>query len=75
MAITLSTDYLCLIAMLKTSPLVLTVGLSITIPFAVVTDLLRNTPLHGTVIAGAMVVLMSFVVLSLDSSKSCVKSR
>ena len=51
MAITISTDYLCALAMLKTTPLIVTVGLSLTIPFAVVVDVLRKTAIHGTVVA------------------------
>ncbi len=35
MAITLSSDYIYVIAMLKTTPLVVTVGLSLTMPLAV----------------------------------------
>jgi solute carrier family 35 protein F5 len=55
--------------MLKTTPLVFTVGTSLTIPFAVVTDLFRKTPVHGTVVIGAIVVVMSFVVIGLDNSR------
>ena len=74
MAITISSDYLCTLAMLKTTPLVVTVGLSRTIPFAVAGDFLRQTPIRGTVIAGAIVVISSFVVIGLSNSKDRVKS-
>ena len=68
MAITISADYLCVLAMLKTTPLIVTVGLSLTIPFAVVIDILRKTAIHGTVVAGALMVVMSFVFIGLDRS-------
>lgn len=38
MAITLSSDYLYVLSMLKTTPLVVTIGLSLTIPFALLGD-------------------------------------
>jgi len=69
MAITLSSDYLYVLAMLKTSPLVVTIGLSLTIPVAVVGDFLRHRPTHGEVIIGAGLVLLSFVVVGLEDSK------
>ena len=69
MAIAVSADYLCTFAMLKTTPLVLTVGLSLTIPFAVVAEFFRKTAIHATVIAGAIVVIASFVVIGLDNPK------
>ncbi|KAF8898624.1 hypothetical protein BD779DRAFT_1484858 [Infundibulicybe gibba] len=52
MAITLSSDYLYVLAMLKTTPLVVTVGLSLTIPLAVL----------------AILVLASFVVVGVYNS-------
>jgi len=66
MTITIAGDYLAALAMLKTSPLVVTVGLGLTIPMAVVADFLRKTPIHGTVIVGAMLVIMSFVAIGLE---------
>jgi solute carrier family 35 protein F5 len=69
MAITVSADYLCIFAMLKTSPLVYTVGLSLAIPFAVVTEFWRKTTVHATVIVGAIVVAASFVIIGLDNSR------
>lgn len=68
MAITLSSDYLYVLAMLKTTPLVVTIGLSLTIPLAVVGDFFRRRPAHGEVIAGAALVLLSFVAVGLDDS-------
>ena len=69
MAITLSSDYFYAIAMLKTTPLVVTVGLSLTIPIAVVGDFIRNRPTHGIVIIGATLVVMSFIALGLENSR------
>jgi len=68
MAITLSSDYLYVLAMLKTTPLVVTIGLSLTIPLAVVGDFLRRRPTQGEVIAGAALVLLGFVAVGLDDS-------
>ncbi|KAF9532033.1 vacuolar membrane protein [Crepidotus variabilis] len=69
MFITLSSDYLYVLAMLKTTPLVVTVGLSLTIPIAVLGDFLRLRPTHEQVLAGALLVLLSFIVIGLENSK------
>ena len=69
MAITVINDYLCIFAMLKTSPVVFTVGLSLSIPFAVVAEFWRKTEVHAAVIAGAIVVIASFVIIGLDNSR------
>lgn len=73
MAITLSSDYLYVLAMLKTTPLVVTVGLSLTIPLAVLGDFILGRFTRGQVILGAILVLISFVVVGLDNEK--VKTR
>ncbi|KAJ6610110.1 hypothetical protein B0H10DRAFT_2062145, partial [Mycena sp. CBHHK59/15] len=73
MAITLSSDYLYVLAMLKTTPLVVTVGLSLTIPLAVLGDFILGKFTRGQVIFGAILVLISFVVVGLDNEK--VKAR
>lgn len=67
MAITLSSDYLYVLAMLKTTPLVVTVGLSLTIPFAVVGDFIRGRPSSLKIIIGAMLVLLSFIAIGIDN--------
>lgn len=69
MAITLSSDYLYVMAMLKTTPLVVTVGLSLTIPLAVIGDMFLTKPTKGQVIVGATLVVISFVVVGIDDSK------
>lgn len=73
MAITLSSDYLYVLAMLKTTPLVVTIGLSLTIPLAVVGDFLRRRPTQAEVIAGAALVLLGFVAVGLDDSTEQVE--
>ncbi|KAJ7619142.1 hypothetical protein DFH06DRAFT_1235447 [Mycena polygramma] len=47
MVITLSSDYLYVLAMLKTTPLVVTVGLSLTIPLAVIGDFILGKFTRG----------------------------
>jgi len=69
MAITVINDYLCIFAMLKTTPLVFSVGVSLTIPFAVVVEFWRKTAVRAAVIAGAIVVIASFVIIGLDNSR------
>ncbi len=70
MAITWSSDFLYVLAMLKTTPLVVTIGLSLTIPVAVVGDFIRLRPVHVQVIIGAILVLTSFVGIGFESSKN-----
>ena len=70
MAITLSSDYIYVLAMLKTTPLVVTIGLSLTIPFAVVGDFILKKPVRVQVILGAAVVLLSFVAIGLEDSNN-----
>jgi len=70
MFITLSSDYLYLLAMLKTTPLVVTVGLSLTIPLAVIGDLLLGKVIKAPVIFGALMVIASFVTVGLDDART-----
>lgn len=70
MAITLSSDYIYVLAMLKTTPLVVTVGLSLTMPLAVIGDFLLHKPVALQVIFGAVVVLLSFVAVGLDDARN-----
>lgn len=69
MAITLSSDYIYVIAMLKTTPLVVTVGLSLTMPLAVVGDFFLGRPAKSQVVLGAVIVISSFLVLGLEDSR------
>ncbi|KAF9478511.1 hypothetical protein BDN70DRAFT_879845 [Pholiota conissans] len=68
MAITLSSDYLYVLAMLKTTPLVVTIGLSLTIPVAVLGDFIRHRPAQIAVVGGAVLVLASFVAVGYEDS-------
>ncbi|PWN31730.1 uncharacterized protein FA14DRAFT_116220, partial [Meira miltonrushii] len=66
MSITVISDFAYLLAMLKSSPLVATVGLSLTIPLAIVGDTLLGSHSGGTqAYVGSAVVLSSFVVIGL----------
>ncbi|EMD42193.1 hypothetical protein CERSUDRAFT_147823 [Gelatoporia subvermispora B] len=55
MGITLSSDYIYVIAMLKTTPLVVTIGLSLTMPLAVLGDFLLGRPAKVSVVVGAAI--------------------
>ncbi|KAI1793881.1 hypothetical protein LXA43DRAFT_971541 [Ganoderma leucocontextum] len=69
MAITLSSDYIYVIAMLKTTPLVVTVGLSLTMPLAVLGDFFLGRPVKAQVVFGAVIVVSSFLALGLEDSR------
>ncbi|KAI0304928.1 hypothetical protein BC826DRAFT_978991 [Russula brevipes] len=69
MAITLVSDYVYLIAMLKTTPLVVTIGLSLTMPLAVLGDIGLQHPVKAQVVLGAALVLVSFVVIGLEGAR------
>ncbi|THV04823.1 vacuolar membrane protein [Dendrothele bispora CBS 962.96] len=69
MFFTWSSDYLYVLAMLKTTPLVVTIGLSLTIPLAVVGDFILSKPTSLQVIIGAILVLASFLVVGYDDIK------
>lgn len=68
MFITWSSDYLYVLAMLKTTPLVVTIGLSLTIPFAVVGDIVLGNQVHLQVVFGALLVFVGFIIVGTDSS-------
>jgi len=70
MLVTLSSDYIYVLAMLKTTPLVVTVGLSLTIPFAVVGDFILGKSIRGQVILGALLVLVSFIVIGVENGQN-----
>jgi solute carrier family 35 protein F5 len=63
MVITLSSDYLYVLAMLKTTPLVVTLGISLTIPFALLGDYFLAIQPTAQAVIGACLVLSSFVVV------------
>ncbi|KAL9716137.1 hypothetical protein Ac2012v2_000582 [Leucoagaricus gongylophorus] len=68
MAITWSSDYLYVLAMLRTTPLVVTIGISLTIPVAVLGDFMLNVPLHMQVMVGAALVSIGFITIGTDKS-------
>ncbi|KAG8939212.1 hypothetical protein FRC03_006477 [Tulasnella sp. 419] len=71
MLITLSSDYIYVIAMLKTTPLLVTIGLSLTIPFAVLGDVIvLNMGVDSQSLLGATLVLISFVAIGVEGSDS-----
>jgi solute carrier family 35, member F5 len=72
MGLTLSSDFIYVLAMLKTTPLVVTIGLSLTIPLAVVGDFVLGRPARAQVLFGAALVLISFVVVGIQSSETKV---
>ena len=70
MAITLSSDFIYVLAMLKTTPLVVTVGLSLTMPLAVIGDFLLSKPAKAQVVLGAVVVLCSFILVGMEDARN-----
>jgi solute carrier family 35 protein F5 len=68
MAILVISDYLYVLAMLKTTPLLVTIGISLTIPLAVMGDFILNSSVRGQVLVGAALVLLSFIMVGLDIS-------
>ncbi|KAH7911930.1 hypothetical protein BJ138DRAFT_1172225 [Hygrophoropsis aurantiaca] len=70
MVITLSSDFLYVLAMLRTTPLVVTVGLSLTIPLAVIGDFLLGKSAATMVVLGALLVLAAFIIIGLEDSKT-----
>ena len=75
MALTLSSDYVYVLAMLKTTPLVVTIGLSLTMPLALLGDIGLHHPVKAQVILGAALVLVSFVVIGLEDAKTPPESE
>lgn len=70
MLITLSSDFLYVLAMLKTTPLVVTIGLSLTIPLAIVGDFFLKIRTAPQAILGSIFVLGGFIVVGLEDSKT-----
>jgi len=69
MLITLSSDYLYVLAMLKTTPLVVTIGLSLTIPLAIIGDFFLKIRTAPQAILGSVFVLGGFIVVGVEDSK------
>jgi solute carrier family 35 protein F5 len=69
MFITLSSDFLYVIAMLKTTPLVVTIGLGLTIPVAVIGDFFLGKPAAPQVLAGSLLVLVAFIAVGVENAR------
>ena len=69
MFITFSSDFLYAIAVLKTTPLVVTVGLSLTIPLAVFGDFFLHELAPIQVLVGALLVLVAFVIIGRENAE------
>ncbi|KAJ9475605.1 putative vacuolar membrane protein [Pseudozyma hubeiensis] len=70
MCITFISDFIYLLAMLKSSPLITTLGLSLTIPLAVVIDALKGSHTGGAVsVMGSGAVLCSFGFIGWDDRR------
>jgi solute carrier family 35, member F5 len=66
MAITFVSDYLWILAMLMTSPLIVTMGLSLSIPLALLGDFIFKGQLKGSFYwFGAVLVLVGFSIVNL----------
>lgn len=69
MLITLSSDYLYVLAMLRTTPLVVTIGISLTIPVAMLGDFFfLGIGIKSQVLLGALLVTVSFAAIGLEDS-------
>ncbi|KAH7107096.1 hypothetical protein BKA62DRAFT_650669 [Auriculariales sp. MPI-PUGE-AT-0066] len=68
--ITFVSDYLFLLAMLKTTPLLTTIGLSTTIPVALLGDLFLGRPTAAQALFGGSFVLLGFVVVGWDDART-----
>ncbi|ORX35223.1 hypothetical protein BD324DRAFT_631872 [Kockovaella imperatae] len=73
MSITFASDYLYILALLKTSPMLVTLGLSMTIPLTLAISIVDPALSVGTVtflsLIGASMVLGAFVLLSWEGTK------
>ena len=63
-----------MLAMLKTSPLVVTVGLSLTIPLAIIGDYFLHKPSTLQAIFGATLVIIGFLIVGLEKSTTVTRS-
>jgi len=61
-------NYLFCIAMLKTTPLLVTIGIGLTIPLAVLGDFFLSSSIVGQAVLGAVLVLTSFCLIALEDS-------
>jgi len=69
MLVTFSSDYIYVLAMLKTTPLVVTIGLSLTIPAAVLGDFILGRSATTLGLIGATLVLLAFTAIGFEDAK------
>ena len=69
MFVTVVADFIYVIAMLKTTPLVVAVGASLTIPVAVAGDFILGKTVTLMSLFGAFLVLSSFIALGFENAK------
>jgi hypothetical protein len=69
MLVTFSSDFIYVLAMLKTTPLVVTIGLSLTIPAAVLGDFALGRTATVLGLIGATLVLLAFAVVGFEDGK------
>jgi len=71
MLVTFVSDYVWILAMLMTSPLIVTMGLSLSIPLALLGDFVFKGELKGILYwLGAMLVLIGFVSVSVVGAET-----
>lgn len=69
MLVTFLSDFIYVLAMLKTTPLVVTIGLSLTIPMAVLGDFVLGRSATALGLLGAALVLLAFTAIGLEDAK------
>ena len=76
MAITFISDYLWILAMLMTSPLIVTMGLSLSIPLALLGDFMFKGQLKGLFYwCGAGLVLTGFSIVNIRRDEGQSEQR
>jgi solute carrier family 35, member F5 len=66
MFITFSSDILYVLAMLKTTPLLVTIGISLTIPLAILGDFLLGIRSQPQALLGAALVFGGFIIVGFE---------
>ncbi|KAH8120400.1 hypothetical protein DFH11DRAFT_60215 [Phellopilus nigrolimitatus] len=75
MLITFWSDYIYVLAMLKTTPLLATIGLSLTIPLAIIGDFFLKIPTAPQAVFGAVLVLSAFILVGVENSKDTMRQK
>jgi solute carrier family 35 protein F5 len=69
MFITFASDFIYVIAMLKTTPLLVTIGISLTIPLAIFGDFLLGVSTRPQAMLGGAMVLAGFLIVGFGESR------